>query len=83
MNKGYLIYVAVVVGVFLCWFAAFAIMRRQTGDEPSDLKGFLFAGPLHFYLMRRQYRLSSAEILGWAVVLVLMLVAPLATRLLG
>jgi len=82
MSTGYLIYVVAVLATFLLWGIAFAIMRKETGKERSDFTGLLLTGPLHFYLKRRKYNLSGREIFGWGVVLVVMLVAPIITKIL-
>ena len=75
--RGYLIYVALIFAGFALWVGLLAAMRRDaTGKR---VWGHLLLGPLHGYLMRRGYRLTKREVVGWCVVLLLMLVAPLLT----
>ncbi len=66
------------------WVALFIYMRG--GDKKSDRKrglvGKLLIGPLHPYMAKRGYSLTKRELLGWGLVLVLMLAAPLITSLL-
>lgn len=82
MSVGYVGYVALVVAIFIFWFVGFAVMRRRKDKEWGNLTGFLLAGPLHFYLRDRQYALSRREMIGWAIVCICMIVAPIATKLL-
>jgi len=83
MNPGYVLYVAAVLAIFAFWFIGFVVMRRHRDKAWGDFKGFLFAGPLHFYLKRRRYELSQREVIGWGAVLLLMIAAPIMTKMLG
>jgi hypothetical protein len=82
MSTGYIVYTLAVLATFLLWGIAFAVMRKDKGKERSDLTGFLLTGPLHFYLKRRRYDLSGRELIGWGVVGLLMLLAPVIAKVL-
>ena len=82
MSTGYIVYLVAILATFLLWAIAFAVMRKEKGKERSDLTGFLLTGPLHFYLKRRQYNLSAREVFGWGIVLLLLVVAPIITKVL-
>lgn len=77
--NGYLSLVAIVVFGFVALAIIFIILNRLKGRS-RDIAGLLFVGPAHFILKRHGYSLSKREIIGWGVVLLLMLAAPLITN---
>jgi len=84
MSAGYLLYLVLVVLVFSFWFAVFCLMRKlgHKTAARNDVIGFLLAGPFHFHLKKREYKLSTRELLGWLGVAALLVAAPLVTRFL-
>jgi uncharacterized membrane protein len=77
---GYIVYVALVALGFLLWILLFLAMRRTSGQK-RDITGWFLIGPLHTYLGKRGYSLTSREVLGWGAVLLLMIAAPPITWL--
>jgi len=77
--RNYLAYVLAVVLAFVVWALIFRIMSKSKGNS-KDIKGILLAGPAHFILRRRGYKLNKREILGWGVVFLVMLMAPLISN---
>lgn len=79
--RAYAIYVLLVFAGFGLWALLFWLQRRST-DRFRKAAGWITVGPFHGYLERRGYRLSKREILGWTVVALVMLLAPVASWLL-
>jgi len=74
--KNYFLYgLSILVG-FILWAAIFWLMSKPK-FKSKNLMGFLLAGPAHSILKRRDSKLSMREIVGWAIVLILMLLAPI------
>jgi hypothetical protein len=79
--RGYLFYAVAVILGFGMWWLLFAAMRRREIPGGKFL-GYFLLGPMHGYLKRRNYSLSKRELLGWLVVGVLMLAAPIVSKML-
>jgi hypothetical protein len=75
---GYFVYTVFVFFGFAVWGILFWSMRRGTPESRRKV-GRLFVGPLHDYLEHRNYQLTSRELYGWGLVLLVMLIAPLLT----
>ena len=84
MNKtiNFPIYALCVVLGFLAWTLIFWLMRKNKNKQNrmEDVKGALLVGPLHFYLRGRHYTFTRRELVGWGLVLLFMLTAPLLTN---
>ncbi|KRI01508.1 hypothetical protein AO057_00010 [Curvibacter sp. PAE-UM] len=76
--RGYAIYVLLIAAGFGVWALLFWFQRRSSG-RGQKLVGWVTIGPLHAYLERRGYRLSRRELLGWGLVALVMVAAPLAS----
>ena len=77
--RGYVIYLLLVVLAFALWILLFIGMRKGRG-RTREAAGFLLLGPFHSYMRKRNYSLSSRELVGWGVVFVVMLLAPLLSK---
>ena len=77
--QNYLIYALSILMSFVLWIIIFIIMKKSKGRS-KDVKGVLLLGPAHFILRRVGYKLTMRELIGWGVVLLFMLIAPLITH---
>lgn len=77
----YAIYALAIAAGFGLWALLFWSQRRSSGRIRKAV-GWMTIGPLHGYLERRGYRLSTRELLGWAFVALVMLLAPVASWML-
>lgn len=79
----YLSYIVLVVLGFGVWVVFFLTMGKgKNKGKKHNLLGLYFVGPLHFYLQKRNYKLTTREIIGWGLVMLLMLLAPWITDIL-
>lgn len=74
----YLWYAAPILLGFVAWAFILSTMSKSK-EKSKDIKGVLLVGPAHLILKRRDYKLSRREVIGWGVVLLFMLAAPLIT----
>jgi hypothetical protein len=79
--RSYLFYLVVVLLGFGMWWLFFAVMRRSDNRENKFL-GYFLLGPMYRYLKRRNYSLTKRELVGWLLVGLLMLAAPIVTKVL-
>ncbi|MET3139510.1 putative membrane protein [Undibacterium sp. GrIS 1.2] len=77
--KNYLMYAIIILSGFIAWILIFWIMRKSK-DQSKNIKGVLLVGPAHFILKRTGYKLTTREIVGWGLVLLFMLTAPLISH---
>lgn len=82
MKYGYLIYLAFAFFGVVLVIVPFLLMRRARRVRGYHAKGFLLMGPMHFVLAKREYTLTSREIVLAILVILLVLIAPLLTYLL-
>lgn len=76
--RDYAIYIFLVAVGFGLWALLFWFQRRSS-SRMHKMVGWVFIGPLHDYMERRGYRLSKRELVGWGLVAIVMVAAPLAT----
>jgi hypothetical protein len=77
----YLTYSIVVLLGFAMWWLLLLVLRR-IGKPESKLLGYLLLGPMHRFFEQRNYSFTRRELFGWLVVALLMLAAPIVTRIL-
>ena len=77
----YLFYAVVLILGFGMWWLVFTAMRRRE-TRGTNFLGYFLLGPMHGYLRRRNYSLTKRELIGWLLVALLMLAAPLMSILL-
>lgn len=81
---GYLIYASSVLVAFGAWFLLIRALRQGAPRGLLvQLKRSRSFQPVEQILGRSHYRFSVREWVGWAVVLIVMLVAPLVSYWLG
>ena len=80
----YLVYAAAVLAAFAIWAVVIYTMRKSKRGTPLvEARRTLLIGPAHLILRKREYRLTTREVVGWAFVAALMLVAPWLSHWLG
>lgn len=72
----YLIYCAIILAGYGLWIALFVSMKSGS-QKKKDSVGYALLGPMHAYLRKRGYTLTTREMVGWGVILLFLLVLPL------
>jgi len=76
-------YIVAVIICFIFWFLIFKYFRKKKDilSKKDKFRGYWIFGPMFKYIQNRGFTLTKRELLGWAIVFLLMLLAPFLERL--
>ncbi|MBC3919481.1 hypothetical protein H8L32_18475 [Undibacterium sp. CY18W] len=77
--KNYLFYVMVLL-IVLIGLALILFAMNKLKQKESGVAGLFIFGPAYLILLKRNYKFTTREKLGWGAVFVLMLVVPLISH---
>ncbi len=82
-NSFYIKYLCIVFLVVFVWIIFLTRYRKKGLDitESENRGGAFLIGPLYYYLREKGFALNKREIIGWIIVILLMIVAPLFIEL--
>lgn len=84
-----MIYILIILLMIIIWIGLFHIFKNSQDENPTKRKliGISIFGPLwigiHPYMKKHGWKLTQREIIGWIIVILLMLFAPLISYYLG
>lgn len=88
-SKYWMTYILIILVVVLLWIAVFRFFHVSNDKHETKRKliGISIFGPLwlgvHSYMQDHGWRLTHREIIGWILVIILMILAPVITHFIG